>query len=140
MGVLYREAEDVQSLLIPFLRERGSTMAETEIVAKARALSLGRITTGEFWRSAGLEDDHAQLDTDYLARHQLTPGVIRYLRSLRDRGVRIALFDQRCDQLGDPAAITTQSRRAHRPVGHQCVGRRPQARQAHLRSPAADDG
>ena len=90
MGVLYREAEDVAALLVPFVREMGSEASDSEIVAKARSLSLGRITTGEFWRSVGFEDNHAQLDADYLARHQLTPGVIKYLRSLRDRGVRVA--------------------------------------------------
>lgn len=90
MGVLYREADDVAKVLIPFARERGSSVTDDEIEAKARLLSLGRITTGEFWRLIGLEGDPEALDTAYLSRHQLTPGVVKYLRSLRDRGIQVA--------------------------------------------------
>ena len=91
MGVLYREPNDIHALLVPFVRERGSTaMSEEEIAAKARALSLGRMTTGQFWAAVGVEGEANDLDAAYLSRHQLTPGVIKYLRTLRDNGVRAA--------------------------------------------------
>lgn len=91
MGVLYREADDVTALLIPFIRERSSIVpSDEEIEAKARSLSLGRTTTGQFWTSVGVEGDPAELDAAYLAQIQLMPGVIKYLRAKRERGIKVA--------------------------------------------------
>lgn len=90
MGVLYREADDVGKVLIPFARDQGSRTPDEEIEARVRALRLGRLTTGEFWRAIGVAGDPDALDTAYLSRHQLTPGVIKYLRAQRDRGLRVA--------------------------------------------------
>ena len=90
MGVLYREADDVGNVLIPFARERGSSVPDEEIVARVRALRLGRLTTAEFWASIAVPGHPDELDAAYLTRHQLTPGVIRYLRAQRDHGLRVA--------------------------------------------------
>jgi len=90
MGVLFQETDPVENLLIPFARERGSPRTDVEILARARALRLGRMTTGELWASLGVPGDPEELDAAYLAHHQLSPGVIRYLRSLREQGVRLA--------------------------------------------------
>ncbi len=90
MGVLYREGDDVHRVLIPFAREMGSTASDAEIWTRSRSVSLGRLTTTEFWRSIGVEGEPAELDAAYVARHQLTPGVVRFLRALRDRDVRVA--------------------------------------------------
>ncbi len=90
MGVLYREGDDINRILVPFVRERGSEVTHDEIVAKARLISLGRITPSEFWRAVGVEGDPNEIDDDYLSRFQLNPGVVKFLRSLRDRGVRVA--------------------------------------------------
>ena len=61
-----------------------------KIAAKARALDLGRITTGQFWEAVGVKGKAADLDREYVARHQLTPGVIKFLRTLRESGVQVA--------------------------------------------------
>lgn len=90
MGVVYREGNDINQILVPFVREMGSTVTEDEIVARSRALSLGRMTTAEFWRSLDLEGDVDELDDAYLSRFQLNPGVIKFLRTLRDQGVQVA--------------------------------------------------
>ncbi len=90
MGVLYREGDDVRKLLVPFAREHGSTLPEEDIAAKARQLSLGRMTPADFWAVIGAQGDSNDLDAAYLARHQLMPGVVRYLRKLRDSGIRAA--------------------------------------------------
>lgn len=91
MGVLYREADDISTLLIPFIRERSTlTLSDDEIEAKARALSLGRLTTGQFWTLVGVPGEATALDSAYLAHHQLMPGVIKYLRAQRARGVQVA--------------------------------------------------
>lgn len=107
MGVLYREGNDVANLLIPFAREQGATAPDDEIVVKARQLSLGRMTPAEFWRVIGVEGDANDLDTAYLASHQLMPGVVKYLRSLRDSGVRAACITN------DAAAWAMKLRAGH---------------------------
>ena len=90
MGVLYREGDDVNQLLIPFARQRGAHASDEDIADKVRLLSLGRLTSTDFWREIGVQGDPDELDSAYLTAHQLSPGVVRYLRGLRDRGVRVA--------------------------------------------------
>lgn len=90
MGVLYREGQDIAELLIPFAREMGSEVTNDEIVSRARALSLGRLTSAEFWRMIEVEGDPNELDDAYLTRIQLSPGVVSFLRDLRERGIRVA--------------------------------------------------
>ena len=90
MGVLYREADDVGRVLIPFIREHGSPMPNEDIEARVRQVVLGRMTTAEFWRAVGVAGEPDALDEAYVARRQLMPGVVKYLRSLRRRGLRIA--------------------------------------------------
>lgn len=107
MGVLYREGNDIRNLLVPFARERGSTMSEEEIAQKARQLSLGRIAPADFWSVIGVPGDPNELDSAYLASHQLTPGVVRYLRKLRDSGIRAACITN------DAAAWAMKLRAGH---------------------------
>lgn len=90
MGVVYREGNDIHQILVPFVREMGSMVTEDEIIARSRALSLGRMTTADFWRSLDLYGDVDELDDAYLSRFQLNPGVIKFLRTLRDQGVQVA--------------------------------------------------
>lgn len=92
MGVLYREGNDTQKLLLPFVREMGSLASEQDIVRGSRLLSLGRLTPADFWKGIGLTGDPNELDDAYLALHQLTPGVVAFLRSLRTKGVRVAVI------------------------------------------------
>ncbi len=90
MGVLYREGDDIAGILVPFVRARGCTAPLDDIVARARLLSLGRITPAEFWQTVGVVGDADQLDDEYLANFQLSPGVVGFLRSLRAQGVQVA--------------------------------------------------
>jgi putative hydrolase of the HAD superfamily len=90
MGVLYREGKDIRELLIPFARQRGSEVPAEDIAAKARLMSLGRLTPTDFWPSIGVSGDPNELDASYLSGHQLSSGVVRYLRKLRSDGVRAA--------------------------------------------------
>ncbi len=90
MGVLYREGNDIAELLIPFARQRGSEAPSEEIAAKARLMSLGRLTSADFWPSIGVGGDPMELDAAYLSTHQLSSGVVKYLRKLRSDGVRAA--------------------------------------------------
>jgi HAD superfamily hydrolase (TIGR01509 family) len=107
MGVLYQEGDDVRRLLIPFARERGSLLPDDELEARARALSLGRMTAAEFWTGIGAVGDPHELDRSYLARHQLNAGVVRFLRALRERGIRAACITN------DAASWALALRRRH---------------------------
>lgn len=90
MGVLYREGQDISEILLPFVREMGSEVTSDEVVSRARALSLGRLTPADFWRMIGVDGDPDELDEAYLSRIQLAPGVVAFLRDLRERGVQVA--------------------------------------------------
>lgn len=107
MGVLYREGDDVKELLIPFARSRGATAPDDEIVVKARQLSLGRMTPADFWEIIGVQGDPNELDSAYLASHQLMPGVVKYLRALRDSGIQAACITN------DAAAWAMKLRAGH---------------------------
>lgn len=107
MGVLYREGDDVRRLLIPFARQRGSLLPDAELVDRARALSLGRITPAQFWAGIGVEGNPNELDQEYLSLHQLNPGVVRFLRALRERQIRAACVTN------DAAAWAAALRRRH---------------------------
>jgi HAD superfamily hydrolase (TIGR01509 family) len=107
MGVLYREGDDVNRLLIPFARERGSLLTDKELTERARALSLGRITTSEFWSQVGAIGDPPTLSQEYLGLHQLSPGVVKFLRALRQREIRAACITN------DAASWATALRRRH---------------------------
>ncbi len=90
MGVLYGVGADIDEVLIPFCFEKGSPLTADEIAGRARQLSLGRIEPSTFWQMVQVPGDPNELDDEYLAHHALKPGVVRFLRSLRDRGVRVA--------------------------------------------------
>lgn len=96
MGVLYREGSDTAELLVPFVWEMGSTASREEITSRARAMSLGRLAPMDFWKSVGLDSDPNDLDDQYLSRHQLNPGVVKFLRELRERGVQVACVTNDC--------------------------------------------
>lgn len=96
MGVLYSQGQDVAEVLIPFAREMGSDATSDEIIARARALSLGRITPADFWSVIGVDGDVNELDDAYLSRHQLNPGVVKFLRDLREREVQVACITNEC--------------------------------------------
>lgn len=107
MGVLYREGDDVSRLLLPFVRERGSLLTDQELADRARALSLGRITTVEFWAQVGALGEPQKLTQEYLALHQLNTGVVKFLRALRQREIRAACITN------DAASWATSLRKRH---------------------------
>jgi len=90
IGVLYKETDPIRNLIVPFAREKGSKVTVAQIESRYRSLQLGRTTTSDFWRSIDIRGLAGELDSAYLARQQLMPGVIRYLRRQRDSGIRVA--------------------------------------------------
>jgi len=89
MGVLYRAADDVTELLIPYLADLGTPRTPAEIREVYRRASLGELTSAELWAAcapAGPRGD----DVSYCARHELVPGIVALLGDLRQRGVPVA--------------------------------------------------
>lgn len=76
MGVMFRAADDVAELLVPFLQQHGRSDIETieELYIDA---SLGKLSAAGFWEALDLD---AALEDEYLASHRMTPGLIDFLR------------------------------------------------------------
>ena len=91
-GVLYDEANDIGSRLVPFVRERGSKASLQEINEAFRHASLGRLSTGELWAGLGLEDDAHELDQLYTQEFRLRDGVLDFIDRLHERGLRVAVI------------------------------------------------
>ncbi len=85
-GVLYRHGEDVDDLLIPYVRDRGSAAEAEQIRALYLEASLGAISSAQLWTSIGIPAGDS--DDDYCGRHELTDGVREFLAM--EHGARLA--------------------------------------------------
>jgi HAD superfamily hydrolase (TIGR01509 family) len=85
MGVLFRAADDVVDILIPFIREHGGD-AESAAAAYLEA-SLGTMGPDQFWRNVGLDPS---VEDAYLSRHSLMPGAEDFLR--RSQHARVPVW------------------------------------------------
>lgn len=90
MGVLYRDGDDVETLLIPFVREHGGIDDEQAIRARYVDASLGRHTTSELWSLLGVPGDPDELDRSYTQRFELNAGVHEFLDAMERRGIGVA--------------------------------------------------
>jgi HAD superfamily hydrolase (TIGR01509 family) len=88
MGVIYQPADDVRGLLIPYLRAHACPLGDDEIRALYMECTLGRFSSTELWRRAGVKG--ACSDEDYCRSHRLNRGVIDVAREIAARGVGIA--------------------------------------------------
>ncbi|TCO26243.1 putative hydrolase of the HAD superfamily [Kribbella steppae] len=84
MGVLYRHGNVVGGVLVPYLRDLGCTLGETDIRAVYRRCTLRLLSTDELWTELEVADRAS--DADYCSRHELTPGTLDTLRGLREAG------------------------------------------------------
>jgi putative hydrolase of the HAD superfamily len=82
MGVIYSAGDDVGELLCPFIHENGGLDDDREIEAIYHEASLGHLSAREFWGQ--VEIDPA-LEDAYLLRHQLSDGLVDFLRQARPR-------------------------------------------------------
>jgi HAD superfamily hydrolase (TIGR01509 family) len=80
MGVLYASGDDVGDLLVPFCREKGSTLSHEEILKIYVDCSLGKFNSTELWKRIGLEKNW---DSEYAQRYSLNPGVPETLALLK---------------------------------------------------------
>ncbi|MDE2837456.1 MAG: HAD-IA family hydrolase [Chloroflexota bacterium] len=90
MGVIYQPGADVDELVIPFVRERGCTKADAEIVALYNDASLGLLSTRELWTRLDVAGDPEHLDRGIAARYTVTDGLHDFLRWCGDAGLPVA--------------------------------------------------
>jgi HAD superfamily hydrolase (TIGR01509 family) len=86
MGVIFRAADDVAELLIPFIRKMRATVDSRLIEAAYMDASLGILDADAFWRQVGLD---SSVEDDYLKTHSLNPGVESFLTCARQAGVPV---------------------------------------------------
>lgn len=82
MGVIYKTGDDVGELLCPFIHENGGLTDNSEIEVLYRDASLGHLSAREFWERVKM---NPALEDNYLLRHQLTDGLLDFLREVRPR-------------------------------------------------------
>ena len=86
MGVIFKSADDVAELLIPFIAENAGTTDQALIESTYHVASLGQIDAVEFWSRVGVEAEH---EDAYLARHRLNPGVLDLLNHARENSIPV---------------------------------------------------
>jgi HAD superfamily hydrolase (TIGR01509 family) len=86
MGVIYAEADDGYKLLYPFIVEKGGCSNVQEIVRLWSAASVGKISSAELWRAAGVDP---ALENEYLQRYRLMDGFVEFLDAMRSRGIEL---------------------------------------------------
>jgi len=86
MGVIFRSADDVAELLIPFIAEKSESFDEQVIRSAYLEASLGNISPDEFWNRV---DVAPELEDEFLSRHSLNPGIIELLSRAKDNGISV---------------------------------------------------
>ena len=76
MGVIYQSCDDVEELLVPFIRQKGSDIDKRIIEDLYTRTSLGEFSSEEFWTRVGVD---YYLEDEYLDRHQLSAGLLDFL-------------------------------------------------------------
>lgn len=66
MGVIFEEGDDVNRLLIPFIRERDPSITGEQIDDLYMEASAGHITAPAFWEELGFGDQYPEIETQYL--------------------------------------------------------------------------
>jgi FMN phosphatase YigB (HAD superfamily) len=76
MGVLFAAADDVEEILIPFIRSAGGERDARTIKSLYLEASLGAIDADSFWVRAGLEP---AVEDAYVSKHRLVAGAREFL-------------------------------------------------------------
>jgi phosphoglycolate phosphatase-like HAD superfamily hydrolase len=86
MGVIYAEANDGPNLLYPFIVQKGGCSDVQEIIRLYSLASIGKISSVEFWKSAGVDPG---LEDEYLLTHRLSEGLAGFLDEMRSCGTEL---------------------------------------------------
>ena len=82
MGVIYQSCDDVEELLVPFIKEKGSNIDRKTIENLYTRASLGEFSSEEFWTKVGVDYN---LEDEYLDRHQLSVGLLDFLSAFKNQ-------------------------------------------------------
>ena len=88
MGVIYQSCDDVEELLVPFIREKGSNIDKKTIEGLYTRASLGEFSSEEFWAKVGVDYN---LEDEYLDRHQLSVGLLDFLSVFKNQ-VKVPIY------------------------------------------------
>ena len=86
MGVIFKSADDVGELLIPYIAEKAETFDEDVIRSAYLKASLGVISPDEFWRQVDLT---SMFEDEFLSLHSLNPGIKELLSHAKDSGISV---------------------------------------------------
>jgi putative hydrolase of the HAD superfamily len=86
MGVIFKSADDVAELLIPFIAEKSGSIDEDVIQSAYLEASLGKISPDEFWNRVNLAPE---LEDEFLSRHSLNPSITELFLLARDNGIPV---------------------------------------------------
>lgn len=86
MGVIFKSADDVAELLVPFIVEKSESFDERAIHSAYLQASLGKIGPDEFWSRV---DVAPELEDEFLSRHALNPGITEVLSQAKDNGISV---------------------------------------------------
>ena len=89
MGVLYQPADDVQDLLVPFLRNKGCSASATKIAQLYEAASRGALSAAELWNQLSIPGDRDALDSELASQYSLTEGAKPFLEWCAEAGVDV---------------------------------------------------
>ena len=88
MGVIYQGCDDVEELLVPFIKEKGSNIDKKTIEDLYTRASLGEFSSEEFWIKVGVDYN---LEDEYLNRHRLSVGLLDFLAVFKNK-VRAPIY------------------------------------------------
>lgn len=86
MGVIFKSADDVAELLIPFIAEKSGSFDEEVIQSAYLEASLGEISPDEFWERV---DVPSALEDEFLTGHTLNPGITELLSEAKSKGISV---------------------------------------------------
>jgi len=90
IGVLYQVGNRQTDLLTSFVMNSGSSLTPGEIEELHSQVTVGRITTAEFWAQCGVDGDPEELDAGYLSAIEPRPGSGEFLREMLRREMPVA--------------------------------------------------
>jgi len=81
-GVIFRDADDVAELLVPFVKAHNRVVADSEINELYVKRSLGGMSAIQFWHELGITGNAEALDSTYVRGYRLSPGIRQFLTQL----------------------------------------------------------
>ena len=90
IGVVWDAGGDPEGLLVPFVREQGGVVDPREVADRYRAVSLGQMSSEDFWASVGVSGSVEALDAGYLSRVRMRADVLPFLDRMEQRSMPVA--------------------------------------------------